>query len=128
MAKRTTRKAAKKSGTKAKKKGTKKAAKVIAPKKFKYFCASGTCKAQPRNKHLKKRTRVELLATGTNATLDFRPFGGSPFLSGVDLIHLMNGVTRTEQIGSSAGTFKYKLSCGSCAGGPANDPSMIVDP
>jgi hypothetical protein len=133
MAKRTRRKTAKKSA-KSKKKPQKKKAqkkkaqKAAAPVRFKYFCASGTCKVQPRIGHLAKNSAVVLWADRTIATLDFTPFGASPFQSGVLLINLAAGEKRTEMVGSNAGTFEYKLSCGSCSGQPSAPPKMIVDP
>src|SRR5687767_3528882 len=128
MAKKATRKKAKKTAKTAKAKKTaqrksaRKTARKTTPKArqtIKYRCSGtgtgGTCSATPKFAHMDQGETVVLDAVNTDVTITFGT-NGSPFRSGTNPITITAGSTRNEVVkATAAGHYDYVLSCSECS-------------
>jgi hypothetical protein len=93
-----------------------------AKKTIVYSC-DPTCKPDVKNKTLKVKKYVYLVADATDVTLQFT---NSPFNPPDTTISIAADTVVKKKIGSTTGTFHYSLTCSNCRT-PQDDPSMIIE-
>jgi hypothetical protein len=101
------------------------AAAAFTPHGFRYFCAGHNCAVSPRTKHMPSGDVAVLLASGTDVWITFGA-NGTPFTTGGNQIHLLDGVPQTFVVDTRQSTFRYTIQCSACPDQVGIPPEMIV--
>lgn len=95
-----------------------------------YECDSG-CVASVHQAYIGRSPSVVVLsAIGTDVTLDFSPYKGSPFKGGRKKISIKADKSKQMQVDSGIAddTYPYDLTCSACSTTPPPGPPEMIVP